>query len=105
MDFYFRAILWEKISSLYYMKLDNYIVQIVEFNTTKRKLNGDIWDINNSLEWMQEHCYDIKLISITKTMIKYTVYKNITYLQSKGFSLSIEELDNNIKILKYIKEN
>ena len=87
------------------MKLDNCIVQIVEFNTTKRKLNGDTWDINDSLEWMQEHCYDIKFISITKAIIKYTVYKNITYLQSKGYTLSTEELDNNIKILKYIKEN
>lgn len=85
------------------MKLDNSIVQTVEFYRDKRKLNGDTWDINDSLEWMQEHCYDIKLISITKTVIKFIVYKNVAYLQSRGYTLSTDELDNNIKILKYVK--
>ena len=74
----------------------DYIVQSVEFYKDKHKINGDVWCIEDALEWTHENCYDFKRIDMSKTMIKFTINKDAKRLKEKGYKISIEELDNNI---------
>ena len=59
------------------------------------------WTIENSLEYMIRHKLDhlIKNITISKYIIKYTLYYRPSGLTKKGYSLSYNHLGNNIQEL------
>ena len=57
------------------------------------------WNIENSLEYMIRHKLDhlIKNITISKYIIKYTLYHRPSSLTKRGYSLSYNHLGNNIQ--------
>jgi hypothetical protein len=58
------------------------------------------WNIHNSLEYMADHKLDhlIKKVSISKFIIKYTLYNSpYSTLKKKGYACSFNHLDCNIQ--------